>query len=137
VDGRIFYVGGRQLSAIRTQDLPMLAKAIVGYARGMVSVERCIHRLVQYVRFYANEQAGGQRFEFNVLASDWAKLYPYLSGQPVNTPGPSSPLLTQSVIKNSNTNDLSNLEQWDPVYYAKVYATLQTIFTQSYPTSNL
>lgn len=137
VDGRIFFATNRQLSAIRTQDIPMLTLAICGFERGLVNVERCYKKQVAYFRFFAKEQRGGGRFEFTVLSNDWAKILPYLSGQPGGTtPGPSSPLLLDPV-NNTNPKDLSNLEQWDPVFYKKVYATLQTIFTESYPTSKL
>jgi hypothetical protein len=123
VDGRIFFDGSRQFSAIRTQDLPQLAKAICGFERGLVSVERCYKKQIAYIRLFAKE------FEVIVLANDWAKILPYLST--------GSPLLVGGTIYSTNSKDLSNLEQWDATFYNQVYSTLQTIFTESYPTSRL
>jgi hypothetical protein len=109
-------------SRIRTQDLPLLAKAICGFERGLVNVERGYKRQIAYIRLFCPQ------FEVQVLANDWNKIAPYLAV--------GSPLLVDPII-NSNEKDISNLEQWDAVFYTKVYDTLRMIFTQSYPTSKL
>lgn len=133
MDGRIFLIGGRQLSAIRTQDLPLLATAICGFERGLVHAERCYSKQVAYIRLFCKS------FDIRVLASDWLKLLPYLSGQidpDQPLPGPSNPLLVKSP-PTTIPKDVSTIDQWDPVFYQKVYATLQILFTESYPTSKL
>lgn len=134
MDGRIFFTSDRQLSAVRTQDLPELTRAICGYERGLVYVERCIKHHVGYVRFYA------PHFEVFVLSSDWAKILPLL-GDGWFTPfvvAP-QPILTTSPCVGVGWagKELGNLEIWDAPFYQKVYAVLRTVFTHSYPTSKL
>lgn len=129
MDARIFFADGGQLSAIRTQDLPVLAKAIAGYERGFLKVEKCQKRNVSYVRFFA---ASTQSFELNVLESDWRKIVPHLvSGEFNPFVGP------PGIYSDVTPKDFDNLEVWDARFVQKVYQALQLIFTQSYPTSNL
>lgn len=126
MDARIFFVDGRQLSAQRTQDLPVLAKAICGFERRFVKVERCFKRNVGYIRLYYLD------FEVYVLESDWRKIIPHLvSGELNPQVGP------QHVISDVTPRGFDNLEVWDQRFYQKVYSALQLIFTQSYPTSKL
>ena len=33
--------------------------------------------------------------------------------------------------------DVNTIDQWDPVFYSKVYGQLLALFPKSYPTSNL
>jgi hypothetical protein len=138
VDGRIFFTSSRQLSTIRTQDLPLLTTAICGFERGLVSVERCWKHEVGYVRFFA------PGFEVFVLANDWQKVVPYLfdgSLTPsVVAPQPIRATTNRVGGRGTDSNDmadLSTIAQWDAPFFQKVYATLRTIFTESYPTSRL
>lgn len=134
MDARIFFVGDRQLSALRTQDLPDLTRAICGAERGLCYVERCTKHNVGYIRFYA------PHFEVLVLASDWDKIRP-LMGEGWFTPfvvAP-QPIMTSNPCTGIGWagKELGNLEIWDAPFYQKVYAVLRTVFTQSYPTSKL
>jgi len=131
VDGRIFYVDGRQLSAIRTQDLPQLTLGICGFQHGFVAVERCYKHQVGYVRLFARTNGS---YEMFVLSTDWNQLIPYFESGAL-TPFIVAPqsIFSQTVAQ----GDLSNHAEWDAPFYNKVYATLRTIFTQSYPTSRL
>lgn len=131
MDGRIFFAGTRQLSAQRTQDLPVLAKAICGFERGLVAVERVHKRNVNYVRFFANN------FELYVLESDWLKVVPHLKTGQFNPQIGPPPIPTLRVQAFCGTLELADLEVWDAVFYQKVYQALQLVFTQSYPTSHL
>jgi hypothetical protein len=135
VDGRIFFAGNQQLSAIRTQDLPTLTTAICGFERGIVSVTRCWKHEVGYVRFFA------PGFEFNVLANDWQKLalslYDGSLTPLVVAPGPLRGTSSIGGVPASSARDLADISTWDAAYYQKVYAVLATIFTSSYPTSRL
>ena len=132
MDARIFYATNKQLSALRTQDLPIVARAICGYERGLVHVEQCLKRQVPFVRLFASG------LEVCVLRSDWKKIVPYLATGWM-TPGVVAP---QPVHNDRNdalcsTLDLANIEVWDAAFYQRVLATLQTLFTESYPTSKL
>jgi hypothetical protein len=132
VDGRIFYAGTRQLSELRTQDLPLLAKAICGYERGMVHVEQCCKHQVEFLRLHA------PNFEVFVLTSDWKRIVPYLATGWM-TPGVVAPQPVHDRLHDAfcASLDLADLETWDKTFYQKVLATLQTLFTESYPTSKL
>ncbi len=134
MDGRIFFVDGRQLSAVRTQDLPVLTRAICGFQRGLVSVERCYQRQVAYVRFFA------PGFEVYVLANDYQKIVPFLATgwMTSDVVAPQSIMSVAGCVGTGwSRKELFNLEIWDAPFYQKVYSTLRTIFTQSYPTSKL
>jgi hypothetical protein len=130
MDGRIFYATDKQLSALSTQDLPVVAKAICGYERGMVHVEQCSKHQVEFLRLFA------QNFEVLVLTSDWKKIVPYLASgwmtSGVVAPQPIHDRLHDALC---GSLGLAELETWDKAFYQRVLATLQTIFTESYPTS--
>lgn len=112
----------------------MLTKAICGFIRGFVFVERCYKKQVAYVRLYA------PHFEVFVLANDWNKIIPLMSTgwftpevvapAPIRTP-------SACVGVGWGSKELGNLEIWDKPFYEKVYSVLRTVFTQSYPTSKL
>ena len=135
MDGRIFYVNKRQLSRIRTQDLPQLAQGICGYQLGILHSERCYKKQVAYIRLYASN------YEMFILANDWVKLVPYFingSFTPfIVAPQPKRTISACEGIDGWSGKDLTNISSWDQPFYGKVYATLQLIFTQSYPTSRL
>ena len=109
-----------------------MAKAICGYERGLVHVEQCIKHQVPFVRLFASN------LDVCVLYSDWKKIVPYLATGWM-TPGVVAP---QRVHNDQNdaycgSLDLANIEDWDSAFYQRVLATLQTLFTQSYPTSKI
>ena len=132
VDARIFIATNQQLSRLRTQDLPVVAKAICGYERKLVHVEQRVKHEVPYVRLYA------AHLDVCVLYSDWKKILPYIATGWM-TPGVVAPQWVPDQQHNALafSLDLADLEQWDKSFYGRVLATLQTLFTESYPTSKL
>ena len=125
VDARLQLVDGRRLSSLRQQDLPQVAKAIVGYVRKLVRAENVYSRQVDYYRFT------GTGLDCIILASDFVKIIPFLKNgvfDPLQYPVPHGSLQPYQ--------DLANIDQWDPVFYARVYGQLLALFPQSYPTSN-
>jgi hypothetical protein len=132
VESRIFIATNQQLSRLRTQDLPVVAKAICGYSRKLVNVEQCIKRQVPFVRLFASN------LEVCVLYSDWKKILPYIASGWV-TPGVVAPQWPPDRQHNAQAFSLglADLETWDKAFYTKVLSILQILFTESYPTSNL
>ena len=128
VDARLQLVDGRMLSRLRQQDLPQAAKAIVGYTRGLVTAERVFSRQVPYYRFL------GPGLDCIILATDFVKIIPLLKNgvlDPLQYPVP--PIYPADPVN----PDLSGIDQWDPVFYARVYNQLLRLFPESYPTSNI
>ena len=129
VDARLQLVDGKRLTRLRQEDLPDVAKAICGYERGLVRAERSFQRQVAFFRFTA------RGLDVVVLASDYAKILPYVQDgtfDPIQYPPPqraeASPDLDPEV---------SRIDQWDPVFYTRVYGLLRALFPESYPISNL
>lgn len=93
---------------LRSQDLPLLAQALLGYYQGQVRVKHGVTRNLGYVRL---ESA---TFHVQVLAEDWTKLLTH--------------------IKNGDFNQSTLiLDYTDPQAYTKILRTLQTIFVEAYP----
>ena len=132
MDARIFIATNQQLSRLRTQDLPIVAKAICGYERKLVHVEQRVKRQVSFVRLYA------PNLEVCVLYSDWKKILPYIASGWM-TPGVVAPQWVPDQKHNALafSLDLADLETWDSTFYGRVLYVLQTLFTESYPTSKL
>lgn len=130
VDARLQFVDGRRLSRLRQEDLHDVAAAIVGYERKIVQAERVFAKQVAYYRFKA------KGFVCLVLATDFAKILPFIQDgtfDPRQYPPPhfvntGNPLINP---------DLSTIDQWDPVFFSRVYGQLRALFPDSYPTSNL
>ena len=106
MDTRLFSIGTR-LGRLRTQDLPLLARAIVSYYRGQAKVTTGITRNVRYVRL---NTFGSQ---VQVLAEDWAKI----------------------LVCVQNDEFRQFFYQTDQ-HYNKVLSILRLIFTESYPTAS-
>ena len=129
MDARLQLVNGRRLSRLRQEDLPNVAKVIVGYERRVVRSERCFSKQVVYYRFR------GKGLTVIVLGTDFEKILPYIkdgSFDPIQFPAPT--------IDTSNPDldpDVSTIDQWDPVFYTRVLGQLRALFPDSYPTSNL
>ena len=129
MDARLQLVDGFRLSRLRRDDLPNVAKAITGHERKIVTAERVFAKQVAYYRFKA------PGFDCIVLASDFVKILPYIKSgvfDPKQYPCPS--------LDTSEPNmhpDVNTIDQWDPVFYSKVYGQLLALFPESYPTSNL
>lgn len=147
MDARLRLVDGRRLSRLRRDDLADVAKAICGYERGLVWVERVYSKYRAYYRFRA------KGFLVRILASDYAKILPYIKDgtlDPAQYPmaqgatRPESIEVTFHLGYRSNQfvntdpvcRDVLTIDQWDPVFYQKVYGYLLTLFPESYPTSD-
>lgn len=106
-----------------------MAKAIVGYERKLVTAERCYSRQVAYFRFTA------KGLDCIVLATDFEKILPYIKDgtfDPIQYPPPTIDVGSPTVHP-----DISTIDQWDPVFYGRVYGQLRALFPDAYPTSNL
>lgn len=105
-------------------DLPALAGAIVDYYRGRVRASRVYQAQIEAVYLE------GPGVDILVRQEDWLKIIPHL------VDGTFAPQ-NSAVIKPRNTTDDTPAPQANPEFYGRVLLTLQTIFTDDFPTSPL
>ena len=126
MDERLSFIYGRRLSRLRVTDLPNVARAIVAFTRGHAKSEEYLRHGVAFVRLF------GVGVDVNVLVSDWEKIVPALqSGQwnPAVTP------VARAFAAPNAEASVADLD--DPDLYRRVLQTLQLLFTEDFPTSNL
>jgi len=129
VDSRLFKIETRP-GNLRRQDLPILARALVAVLLRQGRAKTGTSRNLQYVRLETPEG------NVQVLASDWAKIMPYLQDDSFN----------QTVFKSQmdtvwldplTAHAPSIIDRTDRQYYLRVLNTLQGLFPVEYPTSSL
>lgn len=106
-----------------------MARAIVGYERKLVGVERRYEHQVTFFHFKA------KNFACSVLADDFVLILPFLrdgSFDPQQYPPPHVVLASPE-----NHPNIHTIDQWDPVFFGKVYGQLLALFPNPYPTSDL
>lgn len=125
MDTRLWHISGIRPESLKRPDLPAVARAIVGYMRGLVKVH-CGHvRETDYVLFQANG------FQAVIRGDDWAKIVPFLQNDSLSPPA--EPRLPW----NPKTVSVANIDTYDSHYYGLVLGVLQQLFTQEFPTSQL
>ena len=77
-------------------------------------------------------QLTGVGFDLYVRSEDWLKIAPFLVDGTMN-PGVGAP----AVLFSDLPIDVSTIDLQDQDLYRRVYGTLQSIFTKTYPTSNI
>ena len=123
MEQRLWSLFGSRPETLKAPDLPNVARAIVGYMRGMCKVKAgCTHN-TSYVLFKA------QGFQVVIRGDDWAKIMPYLQDNTLSPP--SEPLVPWFNVS------IATVDIHDPDYYSKVLGVLQTLFTETFPTSYL
>lgn len=129
VDNRLFKIETRPGFQLR-QDLPLLARALVAVFRKKGQAKIGITKNVGFVRLETPE------FHVQILASDWAKIMPYLQDDTFN----------QAIVKSQidsvwidplTAHDTPLIDRTDRQYYLRVLGILQGLFPTAYPTSSL
>lgn len=129
MDNRLYSIVSRP-GKLRRQDLPLVARALVSLFRKQAVVKTGFVKNVGYVRIVAHD------FRVQILASDWAKIEPYIRDSSFD----------QAVVKSQVdtvwidplvAHDSSIIDRTDREYYLKVYRTLWGLFPEAYPTSPL
>ena len=131
VDNRLLQVYGSRPHRMTRNEVPALARALVGVIRRQARVDRHVVYDMPCVRLH--NQGGG--INLLVRADDWAKLVPYLKDGTLDV---SQFPVDQPVVLSPNTYfDASASEVWDPELYGRIVTLLNTLFTIEFPTSNL
>lgn len=127
MDNRLFKIETRP-GLQRRQDLPLLARALVAVFRKQGQAKIGITKNVRYVRLETPE------FHVQVLASDWAKIMPYVEDQSFDQ------VIVKSQLDSVWIDPLAShspplIDRTDRQYYLRVLEVLQGLFPTAYPTS--
>lgn len=121
MDNRLFNITTRP-AKLRSQDLPMLAKALVGYYKGLVVVKTGRVNNIGYVRLETPS------YHLQILNEDWVKILPYIET------GDFDQSLTKAQLDYmANRREFDGVLLDNSVYYQRILGTLETIFTEEYP----
>lgn len=128
MDSRLFNIPLRP-GTPRQQDLPLIARAIVALYQGQAKLKTGRVKNLGYVRIEAKD------FQVQLLASDWAKVLPYIQSEDFDQVVTKAQL--DSVRLDPNfVSDSSLIDHQNQQYYLKVLYTLRGLFPDRYPTSN-
>jgi hypothetical protein len=129
LDNRLFKIETRPGPQLQ-QDLPLLARALVAVFRkkGHAKVGRT--KNIDWVRLETSE------YHVQVLASDWAKILPFIKDETFNQ------AIVKSQIDSVWIDPLTShapplIDRTDRQYYLRVLGILQGLFPTGYPTSSL
>lgn len=111
MDERLSLIHGRRPTRLRASDLPSVSRAIVAQIQGEARASHYRRRGVSFVRL------AGINIDVTILSEDWAKIFPLLQRGDFNG----------NVVPSIDGDSL----------YRKVLASLQQVFTEDYPLSNL
>lgn len=126
MDNRLFKIPKRP-GRLRQQDLPLVARALVAAMRKQAQVKTGRVENIGYVRIETSD------FQVQVLASDWAKILPYLQDESFNQVVVKSQI--DPVVSDPLTAHASPIiDRTDKQYYLKVLHVLQRLFPEKYPT---
>lgn len=129
MDNRLGILFAKRTSRLRQQDLPDVAFAITTYLRGIVPVS-VGPTTVSGAPVIA---LVSQWFNITVLASDWAKIEPYLRNDTFNPSVVPIPYMNQRYEREALFSP--SVVTQDPLY-ERVLDTLKIVFPESYPTSD-
>lgn len=126
MDSRLFNIPLRP-GTPRTQDLPLLARAIVALFKGGAKVKTGWVKNLGYVRIETRD------FQVQLLAKDWSKILPFIQDgsfeETVTKAQMDALYLDPTLVNDNSLVDRNNLQ-----YYLKILYTLQSLFMESYPT---
>jgi hypothetical protein len=130
VDSRLAFVNGRRLSRLRKQDLPEVAVALIAWSNPGSRVGVRVVKNTKFVRL------SGRNFDVAILNEDWEKIAPLVK-EGVFTSyltfmGPPGVSLNPEVA-----DDSALVKTHQSQRYQHVLGILETLFPESYPTSNL
>lgn len=134
MDERLYQIWGQRPAKLRWDDCPALASVLVDVMEGAGRAYRYSQGDHGYVVLVAGKTT------IVVLASDWAKLVPYLKDELAGvSPALFSkscfrPALTTTPVKQSVDTPAALR---DPPLYGALLALLQSLFPEKYPVSNL
>jgi hypothetical protein len=128
VDIRLATIGTSRPGKLRKQDIPNLASALVGYWKGLGTLDAGSSKNISYVRLY------GPNFDVLVAGEDWVKVLPFLQDGTLG-PGlfPSPGAVVDPTVLQAGK------DFGDSTLYNRTLSTLTTIFAdaEAYPTQNV
>jgi hypothetical protein len=129
VDQRLKLIHGRRLQRLTKNELPEVARALVGYIRGSAKGDFGVYQDRPFMHFY-NETG------VNVIINyaDWLKITPYFQDEsfdPRILPVPKVVVCYPGQRFDQSVVDLNDRE-----LYTRVYTVLDKLFTIEFPTSN-
>lgn len=127
MDNRLFKIETRP-GYQRQQDLPLLARALVAVFKKRGQAKIGIKKNVRFVRLETPE------FHVQLLASDWAKIMPYVEDENFNQVVVKSQI-DSTWIDPQTAHDTAILSRTDRQYYLRILGVLQGLFPTAYPTS--
>lgn len=128
MDSRLFFVGRQRVAPLRVDDLPQVARAIVGYTRRRTQLQTGRVADVGFVRFRTSGEA-----DVLVLESDWRRIMPFVQGEDFNTQlAPAE--LTGQFGDRAGAFSEPVLDRADRKLYDRILGVLSGLFTQAYPT---
>lgn len=129
MDNRIFTIDGLRAARLRREDLPLLARSIVGVSRGYGVLTAGRVRGVGYARLK------GKNFDIIVLKEDWLKVEPLLRDGTLSTV--ETPKFDPAVFLDPNKmRSLAAIDGPDRIYYLHVLGQLWVLFPETWPTSS-
>jgi len=127
VDNRLFKIETRPGHQLQ-QDLPLLARALVAVFKKRGQAKIGVKKNVRFVRLETPE------FHVQLLASDWAKIMPYIEDESFNQ------VVVKSQIDSVWVDPVSAhatalISRTDQQYYLRILGILQGLFPTAFPTS--
>lgn len=123
-------VVGERPHRLRKSDLPIVAVAIIAIVRQQGVARSGVFKNVPYVRL------SGQGFDLSVLGEDWEKILPFIQDGTFN-PSLVPVAAVAGYLHPEEQNNVATLDVRDRLFYERVLYTLQGLFPDDYPTSNL
>ncbi len=123
-------LGNPRPHALRKNDTPALARAIVAVQRGRAIVGRCAVQGTDCILFEDKRT----HIKLLVLAQDWLKVVPYLSD------GTFDPLVIPTyhwVTVNQDRFDSAVTDIRDQELYSRVLTVLERLFPVEFPTTKI
>lgn len=128
MDSRLFTIDGLRAGRIRREDLPLLARSIVGVSRGKGVLTAGRVRGVGYARLK------GKDFDIIVVKEDWIKVEPLVrDGTFTTTDTPKFP--PGAYLDPNLSRSLSMIDGPDRFYYLHVLGQLWVLFQDAWPTA--
>ncbi len=127
MDNRLFKIETRPGHQLQ-QDLPLLARALVAVFKKRGQAKIGVKKNVRFVRLETPE------FHVQLLASDWAKIMPYIEDESFNQ------VVVKSQIDSVWVDPVSAhatalISRTDQQYYLRILGILQGLFPTAFPTS--
>ena len=130
VEARLGKIGGQRLARLYVKDLPRLARGIVAVIRNRAHARAHVARNVPFVRIKSDEH------DILVMKEDWEKILPYIQDGTFNPMVvPRNPQVGYLDFRIAYGEPV--LDHADRRLFEAILGTLQLLFTERFPTSDI